>query len=103
MIAKVAAKDLNRSKGIVAYSALTVQCHVRPCKLEPAAISVQTDTAELLWPIIRRDFSKAPKCRPRVGGKHFGPTLRAYFIRSACVLAWTLSTYALATVGSPFK
>jgi 2-polyprenyl-3-methyl-5-hydroxy-6-metoxy-1,4-benzoquinol methylase len=41
MIAKVAAKDLSRSQEIAACSVPTGQRHVRPCKPEPAATSVQ--------------------------------------------------------------
>jgi hypothetical protein len=40
MIAKVVAKDLNRSQEIVAFSALTAQGRARLCKPETAATSV---------------------------------------------------------------
>jgi hypothetical protein len=89
MIAKVVANDLNQSQGTAACSALTAQRHARLRKPETATTSLLANAAELLWPTIRQDFSKAPKCQPLVGGKHFSPILQLFLQQWACVPAWT--------------
>src|SRR6476646_5986616 len=103
MTARAVGSGSNQYREIAACFALTAQRHAHLCKPQAVATSLWASAAELLWPTIHQDFSKAPKCRLPDGGRRSGPILQGFLRQWACVPAWTSLTYAQATVGSLFK